>query len=251
LLLFEVTFVIDERRMRQNHRTIRKEAPMTDSAWPMDERPRERLLAHGAESLSDAELLAIFLRTGTAGTPVMELSRFLLQEFSGLRGLLTASRRQFCDVKGLGTAKYAQVQAAMEMARRVMDEPLRQGDPLRSPEDTRRFLSSRLGTYPHEVFAGLFLDNRHRVIQYRELFRGTIDGAAVYPREVVRQALEDNAAAVIFAHNHPSGVAEPSQADISLTKRLKEALGLVDIRVLDHMVIGHGEVISLAERGLM
>lgn len=224
---------------------------MTDSAWPLDERPRERLLAHGAESLSDTELLAIFLRTGTAGMPVMALSRHLLQEFSGLRGLLTASRRQFCDVKGLGTAKYAQVQAAMEMARRVMDEPLRQGDPLRSPEDTRRFLTSRLATYPHEIFAGLFLDNRHRVIRYRELFRGTIDGAAVYPREVVRQALEDNAAAVIFAHNHPSGVAEPSQADISLTRRLKEALGLVDIRVLDHMVVGHGEVISLAERGLM
>ncbi len=224
---------------------------MSDPAWPTDERPRERLLAHGAQTLSDAELLAIFLRTGTTGMPVMALARYLVDEFSGLRGLLTASRRQFCEVKGLGTAKYAQVQAAMEMARRVMDEPLRQGDPLRSPEDTRRFLTSRLGTYPHEVFAGLFLDNRHRVIRYRELFRGTIDGAAVYPREVVRQALEDNAAAVIFAHNHPSGVAEPSQSDISLTRRLKEALGLVDIRVLDHMVVGHGEVISLAERGLM
>jgi len=224
---------------------------MNDTDWPTDERPRERLLAHGAQSLSDAELLAIFLRTGTPGMPVMALARHLVDEFSGLRGLMTASRRQFCSVKGLGTAKYAQVQAAMEMARRVMDEPLRQGDPLRSPADTRRFLTSRLGTYPHEVFAGLFLDNRHRVIRYRELFRGTIDGAAVYPREVVRQALEENAAAVIFAHNHPSGVAEPSQADISLTRRLKEALGLVDIRVLDHMVIGHGEVISLAERGLM
>ncbi|MEP3590016.1 MAG: DNA repair protein RadC [Marinobacter sp.] len=224
---------------------------MNEPHWPNDERPRERLLAHGAESLSDAELLAIFLRTGTAGMPVMAMARHLIEEFSSLRGLMTASRRQFCQVKGLGTAKYAQVQAAMEMARRVMDEPLRQGDPLRSPADTRRFLTSRLATYPHEVFAGLFLDNRHRVIQYRELFRGTIDGAAVYPREVVRQALEDNAAAVIFAHNHPSGVAEPSQADISLTHRLKEALGLVDIRVLDHMVIGHGEVISLAERGLM
>ncbi|MEP3561248.1 MAG: DNA repair protein RadC, partial [Marinobacter sp.] len=198
---------------------------MNEPHWPNDERPRERLLAHGAESLSDAELLAIFLRTGTAGMPVMAMARHLIEEFSSLRGLMTASRRQFCQVKGLGTAKYAQVQAAMEMARRVMDEPLRQGDPLRSPADTRRFLTSRLATYPHEVFAGLFLDNRHRVIQYRELFRGTIDGAAVYPREVVRQALEDNAAAVIFAHNHPSGVAEPSQADISLTHRLKEALG--------------------------
>ncbi|KAA1175602.1 JAB domain-containing protein [Marinobacter salinexigens] len=224
---------------------------MSDTPWPTDERPRERLLRHGADTLSDAELLAIFLRTGTAGVPVMTMARRLIDNFGGLRGLMTASQRQFCEVRGLGNAKYAQVQAAMEMARRVMDEPLRQGDPLRSPEDTRRFLTSRLGTYPHEVFAGLFLDNRHRVIQYRELFRGTIDGAAVYPREVVRQALEDNAAAVIFAHNHPSGVAEPSQADISLTKRLKEALSLVDIRVLDHMVVGHGEVISLAERGLM
>jgi DNA repair protein RadC len=224
---------------------------MADTHWPEDERPRERLLAHGANSLSDAELLAIFLRTGTAGMPVMTLARHLTEEFGGLRGLMTASRSQFCAIKGLGNAKYAQVHAAMEMARRVMDEPLRQGDPLRSPEDTRRFLSSRLATYHHEVFSGLFLDNRHRVIRYQELFRGTIDGAAVYPREVVRQALEVNAAAVIFAHNHPSGVAEPSQADVSLTRRLKEALGLVDIRVLDHMVVGHGEVISLAERGLM
>lgn len=224
---------------------------MTKLPWPTDERPRERLLAHGAGSLSDAELLAIFLRTGTPGRPVMALSRHLIEQFGSLRGLMTASRRGFCSIHGLGDAKYAQLQAAMEMARRVMDEPLRQGDPLRSPEDTRAYLRSRLGTYPHEVFAGLFLDNRHRVIRYLELFRGTIDGAAVYPREVVRQALEFNAAAVIFAHNHPSGVAEPSQSDISLTRRLKEALGLVDIRVLDHMVVGHGEVISLAERGLM
>ena len=218
--------------------------------WPKDERPRERLLAHGPQSLSDAELLAIFLRTGIAGLPVMALARQLIAEFGGLRSLLTASCDQFCTIKGLGTAKYAQLQAALEMARRVMDEPLRQGDPLRSPADTRRFLASRLGTYPHEVFAGLFLDNRHRVIRYQELFRGTIDGASVYPREVVREALGCNAAAVIFAHNHPSGVAEPSQADIQLTQRLKDALGLVDIRVLDHMVVGHGEVISLAERGL-
>ncbi|MBZ2169230.1 RadC family protein [Marinobacter sp. F4216] len=224
---------------------------MADPNWPSDERPRERLLQHGPQSLSDAELLAIFLRTGTAGTPVLTMSRDLVTRFGGLRGLMTASRQQFCSIKGLGQAKYAQVQAAMEMARRVMDEPLRQGDPLKSPDDTRRFLASRLATYPHEVFAGLFLDNRHRVLQYRELFRGTIDSAAVYPREVVRQALEDNAAAVIFAHNHPSGAAEPSQTDIELTRRLKDALALVDIRVLDHMVVGHGEVISLAERGLM
>jgi len=224
---------------------------MAHTDWPEDERPRERLLAHGADTLSDAELLAIFLRTGTRGMPVLALARHLLQEFGGLRNLMTVSPRQFCTVRGLGTAKYAQLQAAMEMARRVMEEPLRQGDPLRSPADTRRFLASRLGTYPHEVFAGLFLDNQHRVIRYRELFRGTLDGAAVYPREVVRQALEYNAAAVIFAHNHPSGVAEPSHADIALTRRLSDALGLMDIRVLDHMVIGHGEVTSLAERGLI
>ena len=224
---------------------------MPTTPWPTDERPRERLLAHGPETLSDTELLAIFLRTGTAGMPVMALARHLLDEFGSLRGLMTASQRGFCQVRGLGAAKYAQVQAAMEMARRVMDEPVRQGDPLTSPEDTRRYLRSRLGTQPHEVFAGLFLDNRHRVIRYQELFRGTIDGAAVYPREVVRHALDFNAAAVIFAHNHPSGIAEPSQADIALTRRLISALELVDIRVLDHMVVGHGEVISLAERGLM
>ncbi|MAA65082.1 MAG: hypothetical protein CL581_09945 [Alteromonadaceae bacterium] len=231
--------------LEHNHQTAHK------SSWPADERPRERLMRHGADSLSDAELLAIFLRTGTAGQPVMALSRSLIDQFGNLRNLMTASSRHFCSIHGLGVAKYAQVQAAMEMARRVLDEPLRQGDPLTSPDDTRRYLSSRLAHHPHEIFAGLFLDNRHRIIRYQELFRGTIDGAAVYPREVVRAALEHNAAAVIFAHNHPSGVAEPSQADISLTKRLKDALQLLDIRVLDHMVVGHGEVISLAERGLM
>lgn len=218
---------------------------------PPAERPREKLLAHGPEALSDAELLAIFLRTGIRGRPVMDLSRDLLAQFQGLRNLVGASPRAFCSVAGLGNAKYAQLQAAMEMARRVMDEPLRSGEPLSSPEDTRRYLKSRLVTRPHEVFACLFLDNRHRILRYEELFQGTIDGAAVYPRIVVRQALEHNAAAVIFAHNHPSGVAEPSQADIHLTQRLQSALQLMDIRVLDHMVVGHGEVISLAERGLI
>ncbi len=219
--------------------------------WPTDERPRERLLKHGADSLTDAELLAIFLRTGTAGQPVMALSRSLIEEFGSLRAMMTASAERFCAIRGLGTAKYAQLQAAQEMARRVFDHALDQGEPLTSPDDTRRYLASRLAHYPHEVFAALFLDNRHRILRYTELFRGTIDGAAVYPREVVRQALEHNAAAVIFAHNHPSGVAEPSQADISLTRRLSDALTLVDIRVLDHMVVGHGEVVSLAERGLL
>ncbi len=224
---------------------------MPTRSWPRDERPRERLLAHGPQSLSDTELWAFCLAAATGGMAFKAQARTRVEEFGSVRGLMTTSQSSVCGVRGLGTAKYAQVQAAREMARRVMDEPVRQGDPLTSPEATRRYLSSRLGTRPHEIFAGLFLDNRHRVIRYQELFQGTIDGAAVYPREVVRHALEYNAAAVIFAHNHPSGIAEPSQADISLTRRLKDALGLVDIRVLDHMVVGHGEVISLAERGLM
>lgn len=217
---------------------------------PSEERPREKLLAHGAGHLSDSELLAIFLRTGTAERPVMDLARHLLEQFGGLRSLAGASATAFCRINGLGTAKFAQLQASMEMARRVLDEPMRTGDPLTSPEDTRRYLKLRLVTRQHEVFACLFLDNRHRVIRYEELFQGTIDGAAVYPREVVRRALDYNAAALILAHNHPSGDAEPSSADISLTRRLKDALALIDVRVLDHMVVGHEQVISLAERGL-
>lgn len=218
---------------------------------PARERPREKLLAHGAHTLTDAELLAIFLRTGVRGRPVMRLSRDLLEQFGGLRSLVAASPGRFCSVVGLGQAKYAQLQATMEMARRVTEEPLREGQPLSSPDDTRRYLQSRLVTLSHEVFVCLFLDNRHRVIRYEELFQGTIDGAAVYPRVVVRRALEHNAAAVILAHNHPSGVAEPSQADLHLTERLQAALALLDIRVLDHMVVGHGTVVSLAERGLL
>ncbi len=225
--------------------------PRSLTRLPVHERPREKLLAHGSQTLSDAELLAIFLRTGTQARPVMDLSRHLLDRFGGLRSLVSAPAAAFCSIAGLGKAKYAQLQAAMEMARRVTEEPLREGQPLSSPDDTRHYLRSRLVTRTHEVFACLFLDNRHRIIRYEELFQGTIDGAAVYPRVVVQRALEHNAAAVIFAHNHPSGVAEPSQADIRLTERLQAALALMDIRVLDHMVVGHGAVISLAERGAL
>lgn len=224
---------------------------MNLKSWPVDERPREKLLNHGPTHLSNAELLAIFLRTGTRERNVIELSRFLLEDFGGLRNLMGTSAGRFCQVPGLGTAKYAQMQAAMEMARRVLDEPLRAGEPLTSPEQTKRYLKSRLVTRVHEVFACLFLDTRNKVISYDELFFGTLDGAAVYPREVVRRALDINAGAVIFAHNHPSGVAEPSSADIAITQRLKTALASVDIRVLDHMIIGHDQVVSLAERGLM
>ncbi|MGM0594988.1 MAG: RadC family protein [Pseudomonadota bacterium] len=219
--------------------------------WPTEERPREKLLQRGAASLSDAELLAIFLRTGVTGMSAVDLARALLSHFGGLRPLLEADRASFCRAKGLGTAKYVQLQATLELSRRHLLSTLQRGDALTSPEHTRRFLNARLRGYHQEVFGCLFLDNRHRVIEFEELFHGTIDGASVHPREVVRRCLAHNAAAVILAHNHPSGVAEPSRADEQITHRLKEALALVDVRLLDHMVIGDGEITSLAERGVI
>ncbi|WP_018954813.1 RadC family protein [Thioalkalivibrio sulfidiphilus] len=222
--------------------------PITD--WPADERPREKLLSRGAAALSDAELLAIFLRTGVAGKTAVDLARELLSRFGGLRPLLQADLVSFSSARGLGSAKYAQLQAVLEMGRRHLSESLARGDALTSPDDTRRFLAARLRDYPFEVFACLFLDNRHRVIAFEELFRGTIDGASVHPREVVRRALAHNAAALILAHNHPSGVAEPSRSDEAITRRLREALALVDIRVLDHVVVGDS-LVSFAERGLL
>ena len=222
--------------------------PITD--WPAEERPREKLIHRGAESLSDAELLAIFLRTGVPGKTAVDLARELIEAFGGLRPLLKADERAFCEGRGLGRAKFVQLQAVLEMGRRHLFEQLQRGEALGGPDDTRRYLSARLRDYPFEVFACLFLDNQHRVLAFEELFRGTIDGASVHPREVVRRALEHHAAAIIFAHNHPSGVAEPSQADRRITERLKDALSLVDIRVLDHFVVGD-EVVSFAERGLL
>jgi len=224
---------------------------MSITDWPADERPREKLLGKGPSALSDAELLAIFLRTGVTGKTAVDLARDLLNEYGDLRHLLTAERRRFCQSRGLGDAKYAQLQAVLEMGRRYLREDLQRSHCLTSPADSRRYLQARLRHYPYEVFACLFLDNRHRVIEYEELFRGTIDGASVHPREVVRRALEHNAAALILAHNHPSGVAEPSDADRSITRRLSEALALVDVRILDHFIVGEGEPLSLAERGLM
>lgn len=218
---------------------------------PKDERPREKLLTRGAEALTDAELLAIFLRTGVTGKSAIDLARDLLGTFGGLANLLAASQREFCQAKGLGAAKYVQLQAVMEMNRRYLREQITGRNVLTSPDATRDYLKLRLRGLPHEVFACLFLDNRHRVIEYRELFRGTIDGASVHPREVVTEALRWNAAAVIFAHNHPSGVAEPSQADLRITRRLCDACDLIDVRVLDHIIIGEGEGTSFAERGLL
>lgn len=218
--------------------------------WPASERPREKLLAQGPETLSDAELLAIFLRTGVSGLTAVDLARDLLNRFGGLRPLLQADIKDFCSARGLGEAKYAQLQAVLEMGRRHLSESLKRGDAITSPEHTRRYLAARLRDYPFEVFACVFLDNRHRVLAFEELFRGTIDGASVHPREVVRRALHHNAAALILAHNHPSGIAEPSRADQSITERLRDALGLVDVRVLDHIIVGD-ELVSFAERGLI
>lgn len=222
---------------------------MSITDWPEQERPREKLLHQGAAALSDAELLAIFLRTGVPGKTAVDLARDLLQGFCGLRGLLGARQDQFCQQPGLGPAKYAQLQAVLEMGKRHLHATLVRDEALTDPAATQHYLSARLRDYAFEVFACLFLDNRHRVIHFKELFRGTINGASVHPREVVRQTLEHNAAAVIFAHNHPSGVAEPSEADRQLTRRLQAALELIDVRVLDHIVIGDGECVAFSERG--
>lgn len=224
---------------------------MAITDWPADQQPREKLIILGPESLSDAELLAIFLRTGVKGKSAVDLARELLQEYGGLRNLLAASQHRFCSSHGLGKVKYVLLQAVLEMGRRHLHELLVRSDALTSPKQTRDYLQIRLSGHPNEVFACLFLDNRHRVIKYEELFHGTIDGASVHPREVVRRALAHNAAALILAHNHPSGMAEPSQADEQVTRSLKTALELVDIRVLDHIIVGVGETVSLAERGLL
>lgn len=221
--------------------------PITD--WPTEERPREKLLKHGANSLSDAELLAIFIHTGTRGQTAIDLGRLLLQKFGGLRQVTEAHMDDFCQANGLGLAKYVQLQAAVEITKRYLLETLQRKNVLTTPQDTYRYLTICLRHYQHEVFACLFLDNAHRVICFEELFQGTIHSADIHPREVVKRALSHNAAAIIFAHNHPSGIATPSEADLAITRQLQEALMLVDIRVLDHIIIGDGEIVSLAEQG--
>ena len=219
--------------------------------WPEGERPREKLLTLGARALSDAELLAIFLRTGTKGLSAVELARDALARFSGLGGLLGADRETFCSAKGLGTAKYVQLQAVLELARRHLGESLSRDHVFTSPGMVSQYLQTHLAHRQQEVFVVLFLDTRHRLIASEDMFFGTVDGASVYPREVVRSALKHNASAVIFAHNHPSGVAEPSRDDERITRRLRDALALIDVRVLDHLVVGAGESVSFAERGLI
>lgn len=219
--------------------------------WPPDERPRERLLARGAAGLSDAELLAIFLRTGLPGLSAVDLARQLLSRFGGLRGLLGADREAFCAERGLGEAKYAQLQAVLELARRHLGETLDDRDLLREPALVRSYLASYLRGGDRERFVGLFLDSQNRLIANEVLAEGSLSEASVYPREVVKAALRLGAAAVIFAHNHPSGLPEPSEADRRLTERLRQALATVDVRVLDHFVVGEGAPLSFAERGLL
>jgi len=221
---------------------------MAISDWPLAERPRERLLAKGAQTLSDAELLAVVLRTGIRGKSAVELGRELLSRFKGIAGLFAAD---LSGVKGLGPAKRAQFEAAIELARRSIEERLRKDSVLTSPGAVRDYLKLALANRPHEVFVCIWLDAQHRVIEYQEAFEGTLTQTSVYPREIVKAALQRNAAAVIFAHNHPSGAAQPSQADELLTRNLKEALALVEIKVLDHFIVAGNQAISFAERGLL
>jgi len=224
---------------------------MAITDWPASERPRERMLALGASQLSDAELLAVWLRTGVRGKSAVELARDLLARCGGVAGLLAADHKSLRAIKGLGDAKLAQLSAVVELARRALAGELRAGNALASPQAVRDYLRLSLGGRPHEVFVALYLDAQHRVLAVDELFRGTLTQTSVYPREVVKAALAANAAAVIFAHNHPSGVAEPSQADELLTRNLKDALGLVDVKVLDHFIVAGNRTLSFAERGLL
>ncbi len=224
---------------------------MSENARPGHLTPRSKLLNEGAASLSEIELLAVLLQAGWQPEPALDLSRRLLARFGSLRKLLHAERHTLAAEGGVGVARLAVLQALPELARRYFEETLPIGEAIRSPADTETFLMARLRDRPHEVFCCLYLDNRHRVLRFEELFRGTIDGTSVYPREVVKQALAVNAAAIILAHNHPSGVAEPSQADERITRRIKSALELVDIRLLDHLIIGDGISTSLASRGML
>ncbi|SEI52108.1 DNA repair protein RadC [Allopseudospirillum japonicum] len=219
--------------------------------WPEGERPREKLLHMGPQALSDAELLAIFLRTGTQGKSAVDLARELIKEFGGLRTLLTANQQSFCACHGLGQAKFATLQAVLEMSRRHMEAVLTRGEALTSSKQVRQLLKLKLRDYPHEVFAVIFLDKQHQVLAIEELFKGTLDAASIYPREVLKRVLHHNAAAVIFAHNHPSGSTRPSQADQQITQSLRTLLQMIDVQVLDHFIIGEGDPYSFAEAGLI
>ena len=217
--------------------------------WPEDERPREKLIARGSSALSDAELLAIFIGCGPRGQSAVDLGRQLLSQCGGLRGLLDRAPAELARLRGLGPARACALAAALELGTRHLGQQLERGDALADPAQAGAYFARKLRPLPHEVFACLFLDTRHRVIAYEELFRGTLDGSEVHPREVARRCLQHNAAAVIFGHNHPSGNPVASAADRAVTARLKQALGLVEVRVLDHFIVGDGTPTSMAERG--
>jgi DNA repair protein RadC len=224
---------------------------MSMADWPQGERPREKLFNKGAASLSDAELLAVILQTGTLGRTSLDIARDMLSRYGGLVGLLAADRASLTANPGIGGAKAARFLAMKELSQRHMLEGIKSKDILTSSQATRDYLRAKFRDCQSEIFSCLFLTNQHHVVKLEELFRGTIDGAAVYPREVVKRCLHHNAAAVILAHNHPSGIAEPSQADIAITNKLRIALETIDVRVLDHLVIGNSLVVSFAERGLL
>lgn len=224
---------------------------MAISDWPVGERPREKLMHQGAHLLSDAELLAIFLRVGVTGKSAVDLARDLLTQFGSLNGIFSASMKEITQVHGMGNSKYVQLQAIFEMSRRALAEEMQMKDVLSSPKQVRDYLCLKLGSLSREVFMVLFLDAQNRVLAQEEMFSGTLTQTSVYPREVVKRALHHNAASVILAHNHPSGVAQQSQADELLTSAMKQALALVDVRVLDHFVIAGNTSLSFAERGLL
>ncbi|MDP1559037.1 MAG: DNA repair protein RadC [Nitrosomonas sp.] len=219
--------------------------------WPESERPREKLIKNGVSSLSDTELLAIFLRTGMVGKSAVDLARDLLKQFGSLTNLFAANQHAFCQLPGIGIAKYTQLQAVLEMARRALGDELKNGDIMNSPDLVRNYLRLTLQNKAHEVFIAIFLDAKNCTIATEELFKGTLTQTSVYPREVVKRALFHNAAAVIFAHNHPSGVTEPSHADKILTQSLKQTLALIEVKVLDHFIVGNGTTMSFAENGLI
>ena len=217
--------------------------------WPAQERPREKLLNQGAASLSDAELLAIFLRTGVKGYNAVELARLMLNNFGSISNIYRATEHEFCQQHGLGAAKFVQLQACLEMSKRYLKEEIDHGIELTSSQATKNYLAAELRGESREIFAVMFLNNQHQIIQFERLFFGTINAAAVYPRIVIEQAIKHQAAAVILTHNHPSGIAEASNADKQITKQLIEALSLIDIRVLDHIIIAGSQCYSFAEQG--
>lgn len=224
---------------------------MSITDWPKNERPRERLLAQGAAALSDAELLAIFLRVGVTGKSAVDLARELISTFGTLNGLFAASPAALTAVHGMGEAKYVQLQAVLEMTKRALSEEIKLTDSLNCPQAVRDYLKITLARLPHEVFVAVFLTAQHRVIAVEEVFRGSLTQTSVYPREIVKRALAHNAGSVIFAHNHPGGDASPSQADQRLTRSLADALALVDVHVIDHFIVAAGSTVSFAEQGLL